>query len=63
LRRTSAICSACSELGDPRRRRDLGQAAREEVVAGVAARDVDDVPAQPELLDVLEEDDLHWLRS
>ena len=47
------------ELGHAGRRRHLGQAARQEVVAGVPARDVDDVPAQPELLDVLEQDELH----
>ena len=38
---------------------DLGEPAREQVVAGVAARDVDDVAAQAELLDVAEQDDLH----
>jgi hypothetical protein len=48
-------------LGDTSRRRRLGEPSRQQVVARVPAGDVDDVPAQPELLDVLEEDDLHRL--
>ena len=74
LPRSSAISCACSavrascfarcgvdlaHLGDPGRRRVLGEPARKQVVAGVAARDVDDLAAQAELLDVLEQDDLH----
>ena len=51
--------ASTARLGHAGRRRHLGQAARQEVVAGVPARDVDDVPAQPELLDVLEQDELH----
>jgi hypothetical protein len=47
------------ELGDAGRCRHFGQAAREQVVARVPAGDVDDVPAQPELLDILEQDELH----
>jgi len=35
--------------------------SRQKVVARVPAGDVDDVPAKTELLDVLEEDDLHRL--
>ena len=34
---------------------------RQQEVAGVAARDVDDLAAEAELLDVLEQDDLHRL--
>ena len=37
----------------------LGQPAREQEVAGVAAGDVDDLAAQPDLLDVAQEDDFH----
>jgi hypothetical protein len=47
------------ELRDAGGGRSLRQPAREEVVARVPAGDVDDVPAQAELLDVLEEDDVH----
>jgi len=48
------------QLGDPRRRRVLGELAGEQVVPRVAARDVHDVATQTQLLDVLEEDDLHY---
>ena len=51
--------SAILQLGHARRRRRLGELPREQEVAGVPARDVDDVAAQADLLDVLEEDDLH----
>ena len=37
----------------------LGQLPRQQEVARVAARDVHDLAAQAELLDVLEQDDLH----
>ena len=47
------------ELLDTRSRCDLRQPAGEQVVARVPAGDVNHVPAQPDLLDVLEEDDLH----
>src|SRR5262249_28285105 len=47
------------DLRDPAGRRDLREPPREQVVAGVAALDVDDLAAQAELLDVLEQDDLH----
>ena len=70
----SAISCACSneraswrarcssrllQLGDLRRRRDLGEPPREQEVARVAARDVDDLAAQADLVDVVEEDDFH----
>jgi hypothetical protein len=41
------------------RRRWLCQLSREQVVPRIPAGDVHDLPAQPDLLDVLEEDDLH----
>ena len=47
------------ELGDAARRGRLGQLARQEVVAGVAAGDVHDLAAQTDLVHVREEDDLH----
>ena len=50
---------ALLELGDARRRRLLGELARQEEVARVAARDRDDVAAEADVVDVLEEDDLH----
>src|SRR5581483_5608878 len=48
-----------AQLGDARRRRLLGEPAREEVVARVPARDRDDVAPQADLLDVGEQDHLH----
>ena len=48
-----------ADLRDPSGRRVLGKPAREEVVARVSTRDVDDLATQAELLDVLEEDDFH----
>ena len=47
------------DLGDPARRRHLGELPRQEVVAGIAALDVDDVALEAELLDVAPQDDLH----
>ncbi len=44
---------ALLQLRHPRRRRLLGELAGEEVVAGVAARDRDDVAAQADVIDVL----------
>ena len=41
--------------------RDLGEPAREEEVARVAARDVHHVAAQAERVDVLRENDVHGL--
>ena len=63
----SKLCASCrarlllalAQLGDLRRRRGLRELARQQVVARVAARDVDDLAAQAELLDVLEQDDFH----
>ena len=43
----------------PRRRRRLGQTPRKQEVARVPARDVHDLAAEADLLDVLEQDDLH----
>ena len=54
------------ELRDPGRRRRLGELARQQKVPRVPARDVDDLAAQAELLDVFSEDDLHvasWRRT
>ena len=45
-------------LGNARGRRCLGELARQQVVAGEAARDRDDVAAEADLVDVLQEDDL-----
>ena len=72
---TSAISRACSALRASWRARWrssrlrssatlagrglLGEAPREQEVAGVAARDVDDLAAQADLLDVAEQDDFH----
>ena len=47
------------ELAHEPGRRHLGEAAREEEVARVAARDVDDLAAETELVDVLLENDFH----
>ena len=54
-----AVRLALLELAQPRRRRLLGQPPRQQEVPGVAPRDVDDVSAQTDVLDVLEEDELH----
>ena len=48
-------------LADSRRRRGLGETPRREVVAHVPACDADHVAAKSELVDVLEEDDVHRL--
>jgi hypothetical protein len=53
------LLTALLQLRDPCRCRRLGELPREQEVAGVATRDVDDVAAQPNLLDVREENDLH----
>jgi hypothetical protein len=50
---------AAPELLERPGRGGLGQLSRQQEVAGVAVGDVDDLAAQPDLLDVLEEDDLH----
>ena len=47
------------ELRHARGRRRLGELARQEEVPRVPARDVDDLAAQAELVDVFSEDDLH----
>ena len=47
------------ELGDARRRGLFRQPSRQQEVPGVAPGDVDDVSAQTDVLDVLEEDELH----
>jgi hypothetical protein len=47
------------QLRDAGCRGHLGEPPREQVVAGVAAGDVDDVSAETELLDVREQDDFH----
>ncbi len=41
----------------------LGEPARQEVVAGVAARDAHDLAAEADLLDVCEQDHLHGYRA
>src|SRR5262249_55005349 len=51
------------QLGHARGCRGLGEPPRQQEVPRVAAGDGDHVPAQPELLDVLEEDDVHLLRD
>src|SRR6478609_276628 len=48
---------------DPCRSRLVGKTAREEEVARVAARDADDLPAETDLVDVLTEDDFHYLSA
>src|SRR6185312_4389262 len=48
------------QLRHARGRRVLRQLPGEQVVPRVAACDLDDVPPQPELLDVAEENDLHY---
>ena len=47
------------DLLDPSLRRDLGEVARQQEVAGVPAGDVDDLATQAELLHVLEQDHVH----
>ena len=54
-----AVLLALLVLGEERGRRRLRELARLEVVAHVPARDVHDVAAQADLLDVLQEDDFH----
>ena len=54
-----ALRGALLDLGDPRRRGRLGEPARDQEVPRVPARDVDDLAAQADLLDVLAQDDLH----
>src|SRR6185503_7964997 len=56
---TRPLRLALLELGDLRTRRPLGEPPGEEEVAGVTVGDVHDLAAQPELLDVVEEDDVH----
>jgi len=48
-----------AELGHLGGRRRLGKAPRQQEVAGVAARDADDLAPQADLLDVREQDDVH----
>ena len=50
---------ALLELGHLRGRGHLGEAAREQVVAGEAARHADHVAAQANVIDVAAEDDVH----
>ena len=52
---------ALLELGNARGRRLLGELPRAEIVAHVAARNGHDVAAQPDLLHVFQEDDVHEL--
>ena len=47
------------DLLDPSLRRDLGEVARQQEVAGVPAGDVDDLATQAELLHVFEQDHVH----
>ena len=54
-----ALLLALAELRDLRGRRGLGEPARQEEVPRVAARDVHDLAAEAELVDVVEEDDFH----
>ena len=56
------LLGALLELGDPAGRCRLGQLPREQEVARVPARDVHDLAAEADLLDVLEQDDLHQFR-
>jgi hypothetical protein len=61
-----AACTALLELAylaDARRRRLVGKPAREEEVACVATRDVHDLAAETDLVDVLTEDDFHYLSA
>ena len=54
-----ALLLGLAQLGDLGRRRRLGQFPREQEVAREARRDVHDLAAEPDLLDVLSEDHLH----
>ena len=54
-----ALGLAALELRDPRLGRHLREAARLQVVAHVAARDGDDLAAEADLVDVLQQDDVH----
>src|SRR5207244_10321880 len=54
-----ALRLALLQLCDLRGCRGFGEPPRKEKVPRVAARDVDDLPAQPDLLDVAEENDVH----
>ena len=68
---TSAACSAlrdfaglalfheAPDLVEPAGARDLGQVLGQQVVAGVAGRDVGKVALLAHALDVFEQDDLH----
>ena len=58
-----ALRVAPLELAHQAGRRRLGESARQQVVACVAARDADDLSAQADLVDVLTEDDLHQRSS
>src|SRR5205807_6119375 len=50
---------ALLEFGDARRRRLLRELPRQQVVPGEPPRDRDDLAAKPDLLDVLQQDDVH----
>ena len=54
-----ALVLALAQLGDLGRRGRLRELARQQVVSGEPGRDVDDLAAEPDLLDVLPEDDFH----
>ena len=54
-----ALFFATAELDDLARRRGLGQLARDQVVARIAAGHVGELALVAEVLDVLEQDDLH----
>src|SRR5581483_278390 len=54
-----AQCLTLVQLGDTRGARLLCELPREQEIACVAARDRDDLSAQPELVDVFEQDDVH----
>ena len=63
----SALLASCLARSSSSRRSsatrprggDLGEAPREQEVARVAALDVDDLALEPDLVDVLGQDDLH----
>jgi len=48
-----------ADLGDASRRGLVGEAPRQQEVACVPARDVHDLAAEPDLVDVLAQDDFH----
>ena len=54
-----ALLLALAQLGDLRGRGRLGELARQQEVAREAAGDVDDLAAEADLLDVLQQDDFH----